>query len=60
MLERRLAVISDGGGHATVVADCAGKHGLELAVLTPATRAKLRSILPDRAATCKSNRFRVH
>ena len=51
MLERRLAVISDGGGHATVVADCAGKHGLELAVLTPETRAKLRSILPDRAAT---------
>lgn len=50
MKGRRLAVISDGGGHATVVSDCAGRHGLELAVLSPRTRAALREILPDRAA----------
>ena len=47
----RLAVISDGGGHATVVSDCAGRHGLELAALTPETKGRLRDILPRRAAT---------
>ncbi len=46
----RIAVISDGGGHATVVADCAGRNGLELASLSEATKVKLRQILPDRAA----------
>jgi len=47
----RLAVISDGGGHATVVSDCAGRCGLELAVLTSETKGKLRDILPGRAST---------
>lgn len=47
---RRIAVISDGGGHATVVSDCAGRNGLALAALSDATKTELRRILPDRAA----------
>lgn len=49
MRGRRLAVISDGGGHATVVADCAGRHGLTLARFGEDTKAKLRGVLPVRS-----------
>jgi acyl-CoA synthetase (NDP forming) len=47
---RCIAVLSDGGGHATVVADCAGRYGLDLAPLSNATRQKIRKVLPRRAA----------
>jgi acetate---CoA ligase (ADP-forming) len=47
---RRIAVLSDGGGHATVVADCAGRYGLKLAPLSNATRQEIRKVMPARAA----------
>lgn len=46
---RGIAVLSDGGGHATIVSDCAGRRGLTLAKFSPATAARLREILPMRA-----------
>lgn len=45
----RIAVLSDGGGHATVVADCAGRNGLELATLSASTLARLERIMPVRS-----------
>ncbi len=45
----RIAVLSDGGGHATVVADAAGRLGLQLATLAGATRTKLCDVLPVRS-----------
>ena len=47
---QRIAVLSDGGGHATVVSDCAGRYGLALAPLSEETKTALRRVLPDRAA----------
>jgi acetyltransferase len=47
---RKIVVLSDGGGHATVVSDCAGRYGLELAPLSEGTKEELRRILPDRSA----------
>lgn len=44
-----IAVLSDGGGHATIVADCAGRHGLRLSVFTPDTISRMRSVLPARS-----------
>ena len=44
-----IALLSDGGGHATIVADCAGRHGLRLATFAPATVERLRALLPARS-----------
>jgi acetyltransferase len=46
----RIAVLSDGGGHATIVSDCLGKCGLDLATFAPETKARLRAVMPDRSA----------
>jgi acetyltransferase len=46
---RRVAVLSDGGGHATIVSDCAGQRGLRLASFSAETDRRLREILPTRA-----------
>jgi acyl-CoA synthetase (NDP forming) len=46
---RGIAVLSDGGGHATIVSDCAGRRGLELANLSAETGIRLSQILPARA-----------
>ena len=46
---RRIAVLSDGGGHATIVSDCAGQRGLKLARFSTETARRLREILPVRA-----------
>src|SRR5262245_8051385 len=46
---RRIAVLSDGGGHATIVSDCAGQRGLKLARFSTETARRLREILPLRA-----------
>jgi acetate---CoA ligase (ADP-forming) len=46
---RRIAVLSDGGGHATIVSDCAGQRGLKLAKFSTETDRRLREILPVRA-----------
>jgi len=44
-----VVVISDGGGHATIVADTADKAGLAVPPLAPATREALGRILPPRS-----------
>ena len=44
-----VAVISDGGGHATIVCDTADRIGLEIPPLGAATRGRLAAILPPRS-----------
>ena len=44
-----VVVISDGGGHATIVADAADKAGLAVPPLSPATRDALAAVLPSRS-----------
>lgn len=46
----RVAIIADGGGHATVTVDALADAGVELANLSPETEAALRSILPSSAS----------
>ena len=45
-----VVVISDGGGHATIVCDAADRAGLAVPELSSATRARLGGILPPRSA----------
>lgn len=47
---RRVAVLADGGGHATISADLLAEHGLALAPLSDATREALTCLLPSSAA----------
>ena len=47
--DRGIAVLSDGGGHATIVSDWAGRKGLELAKFSAETTDRLGRILPARA-----------
>jgi acetate---CoA ligase (ADP-forming) len=51
LASRRIAVLADGGGHATVAADTLVEHGLALAILADETRHKLAALLPPAAAT---------
>jgi acetyltransferase len=44
-----VAVISDGGGHATIVCDTADRVGLAVPTLGPDTQRRLREILPARS-----------
>lgn len=44
-----VAILSDGGGHATMVADAAGRLGLTLASFSPSTHEKLKTLLPVRS-----------
>jgi acetate---CoA ligase (ADP-forming) len=46
----RVAVLADGGGHATVAADALGAEGLELAELSGRTRELLAAVLPEAAS----------
>ena len=48
---KRVAVISDGGGQATIASDRLTEAGLELAELSEATRQKLRDVLLPQAST---------
>ena len=50
MASRRVAVLADGGGHATIAADALSEHGLELAALNAASTQALAAILPSSAA----------
>lgn len=50
MASRRVAVLADGGGHATIAADALTEYGLALAPLSEATRQALAAILPSSAA----------
>jgi acetyltransferase len=45
-----LAVLADGGGHATIAADALTEHGLTLARLSDTTKSRLEAILPPSAA----------
>lgn len=47
---KRVAVISDGGGQATIAADRLAEAGLSLAMLTPSTRHALEEVLLPQAA----------
>ncbi|MBZ0122910.1 MAG: acetate--CoA ligase family protein [Roseovarius sp.] len=47
----RVAILADGGGHATVTVDALVDSGVELATLSAATTARLRDLLPS-AASC--------
>ncbi|MCA1770376.1 MAG: acetate--CoA ligase family protein [Halomonas sp.] len=48
---KRVAVISDGGGQATIASDRLAEAGMELAELSEATRQKLRDVLFPQAST---------
>lgn len=46
----RVAVLTDGGGHGTIVTDCLIEAGLEMAKLSDQTIAKLKTVLSPAAA----------
>ncbi len=47
---RNITIVSDGGGHATVLADALGLEGLAMPPLPATTREKLAQMLPPRSA----------
>ncbi|WP_040778201.1 acetate--CoA ligase family protein [Nocardia pneumoniae] len=47
---RKVAILSDGGGHATLAADALAARGVELARLAARTQRELRVLLGDAAA----------
>jgi acetate---CoA ligase (ADP-forming) len=48
---RRVAVLADGGGHASLASDIAESHGLDVAAFEPRLVAALRDELPPSAGT---------
>jgi acetyltransferase len=49
LASRNVAVMSDGGGHATIVCDTADRYGLLVPPLAAATQQRLAEILPARS-----------
>ncbi|MEI9426198.1 acetate--CoA ligase family protein [Mesorhizobium sp. Cs1299R1N3] len=47
---RRVAILADGGGHATIAADALCERGLVLAPLSEDTRRRLAAVLPPAAS----------
>jgi len=47
---RKVAILADGGGHATIAADLLTDHGIDIPILSEKTQAKLRQILPTAAS----------
>lgn len=45
-----IAILTDGGGHATIASDLLTDYGIELPELSERTKSKLRQILPDAAS----------
>ena len=45
-----VAILADGGGHATLAADALAERGLSIPRLTDATQARLQEVLPDAAS----------
>ncbi|MBU1340363.1 MAG: acetate--CoA ligase family protein [Proteobacteria bacterium] len=45
-----IAILADGGGHATIAADLLSDYGINLPELSDTTKAKLREILPEAAS----------
>ncbi|MDP7110635.1 MAG: CoA-binding protein, partial [Myxococcota bacterium] len=50
LTNNRIAILADGGGHATIAADALTDMGVEIPALGDDTQARLRSILPPAAA----------
>jgi acetyltransferase len=50
MNSRRVAVLADGGGHATIAADALTEQGLTLAAISDASKTALAAMLPPSAA----------
>jgi acyl-CoA synthetase (NDP forming) len=50
MAGRRVAVLADGGGHGSIAADQAERHGLEVPELSAALQRAIAAGLPDAAA----------
>lgn len=46
----RVAILADGGGHATIASDLLTDYGIEMPKLSEKTRARLRDILPSNAS----------
>ena len=46
----RIAILADGGGHATIAADLLSDHGVEIPSLSKKTQTRLREVLPANAA----------
>jgi len=46
----RIAILADGGGHATIASDLLTDHGVELIELSEKTRTKLKEVLPYTAS----------
>ncbi len=46
----KIAILADGGGHATIAADLLSDHGVEIPQLSKKTQNKLREILPPNAS----------
>ena len=51
MRSRCVAILADGGGHATIAADALAAAGLQLPALAPATRERLAAVLTPYAVT---------
>ena len=49
-LSKRIAILADGGGHATIAADALTEQGMTLPRLSQQTRERLAAILPPAAA----------
>lgn len=47
---QQVAVLADGGGHATIAADLLTDHGITLPELSDKTKERLRKILPEAAS----------
>lgn len=47
---KRVAILADGGGHATIAADLLSDNGVEIPPLSKKTQAHLREILPANAS----------
>ena len=45
-----IAILADGGGHATIAADLLSDYGIDLPELSDKTKEKLRKILPEAAS----------
>ncbi len=50
MRKNRVAILADGGGHATIAADLLTDLGMQIPELAEKTRRRLREVLPDAAS----------
>jgi len=50
MRGNKVAILADGGGHATIAADLLTDHGIEIPTLSRKGQARLRELLPPNAA----------